>query len=92
MTEYRMRYRLQTLGRPRSAWAEWGLFLLAVIAAVGLLAALAFSSPIFSGPRPLPDSDPKVQAGGGGGGNGGGGNGGGVGGGSTQPPPPDLPQ
>jgi hypothetical protein len=44
--------------RSRSRWVEWGPFVLAVIIAVGALIALATTSPIFSGPRPLPGSDP----------------------------------
>lgn len=44
--------------RSRSRWVEWGPFVLAVIIAVGALIALATTSPIFSGPKPLPGSDP----------------------------------
>jgi hypothetical protein len=82
MTEYRMRYRLQALGRHRSAWAEWGFFFLAVIVAAALLAAFAMTSPILSGPAPLPDSDPKPQA------SASGGQGGGA---ALEPAPPDTP-
>jgi hypothetical protein len=44
--------------RSRSRWMEWGPFVLAVIIAVGALLALATTSPILSGPKPLPGSDP----------------------------------
>ena len=44
--------------RSRSRWVEWGPFVLAVIIAVGALIALATTSPILSGPKPLPGSDP----------------------------------
>jgi len=44
--------------RSRSRWVEWGPFLLAVIIAAGALIALATTSPILSGPKPLPGSDP----------------------------------
>jgi hypothetical protein len=43
----------------RSAWTEWGTFLLAVMLAAALLIAFAITSPIFRGPRPLPASDPS---------------------------------
>lgn len=85
MTEYRMRYRLQTLGRPRSAWVEWGLFFLAVIVAAGLLASLALTSPILSGPAPLKDAGQATSSGASGGGKA-------PSAGGLPEPPPDLPQ
>ncbi len=48
--------------RSRSRWAEWGPFLLALIVGAGLLLAVALTSPIFSGPAPLPDSDPQPSS------------------------------
>lgn len=87
MAEYRMRYRLQMTGRQRSAWVEWGLFLLAVIIAAGLLASFARTSPILAGPAPLPDGSQAASS------SHSGGNVGGGGGGSLpQPPPPSVPQ
>jgi len=84
MAEYRMRYRLQMTGRERSAWIEWGLFLLAVIVAACLLASFALTSPILAGPAPLPDGGQAASS------SHSGGNGGG--GGGLPEPPPSVPQ
>jgi hypothetical protein len=58
MSDYRTRYRLQA--RPHSAWAEWGLFLLAVMLGAALLLMLA--RPILSIPQPLPSARAPHQA------------------------------
>jgi hypothetical protein len=44
----------------RSAWAEWGPFVVAALLAAGLLIVFALTSPIFRGPAPLPESDPSA--------------------------------
>ena len=62
MNDYRTRYRLQTWGTPRSSWKEWGPFLLALILGAGLLIGLAVTSPIFSGPKPLPASSAPAKS------------------------------
>jgi hypothetical protein len=54
MVDYRTRYRLQGRDKPHSAWAEWGLFMLAVILGAALLLMLA--RPILSIPQPLPSA------------------------------------
>lgn len=56
MTDCRSRYRLHTLGNPRSGWAEWGPFLLAVVAGACLLFVLAVHSGAFSLPHTVPTS------------------------------------
>jgi hypothetical protein len=55
MSDFRTRFG-KTRG-PHSAWAEWGPFVLAIIAAAGLLFMIARTSPIFEGPDPLPASE-----------------------------------
>jgi hypothetical protein len=61
MTDFRMRYETR---KSRSGWAEWGPFILAVMAGAGLLFMLARQSPILSGPDPLPAShSPHPSAG-----------------------------
>jgi hypothetical protein len=85
MAEYRMRYRLQMTGRQRSGWVEWGLFLLAVIVAAGLLASFALTSPILAGPAPLPDGGQAASSSHSAGNVGGGGS-------LPEPPPPSVPQ
>ncbi len=61
MADYRTRFR-QARGAPRSGWAEWGPFLLAIIAGAGLLFVLARHSPMFTVPKPLPASGSVHQA------------------------------
>ena len=46
----------------RSAWTEWGPFVVAALLAAGLLIVFALTSPIFRGPAPLPESDPSTAA------------------------------
>jgi hypothetical protein len=55
MTDYRSRFR-PARSAPRSGWAEWGPFLLALIAGAGLLFVLARHSPWSTVPKPLPAS------------------------------------
>ena len=43
----------------RSAWTEWGAFVVAALLAAGVLIVFALTSPIFRGPAPLPESDPS---------------------------------
>ena len=51
---------LRLMGRRTwlQSWLEWGPFWLALLVAAGLLFALARTSPILWGPRPLKGSDP----------------------------------
>jgi hypothetical protein len=62
MTGYRSRYRLHTLGNPRSGWAEWGLFLLAVVVGACLLLVLAVHSGALSLPATVPGSKASPPA------------------------------
>jgi len=61
MTDYRTRFR-QARGATDSGWAEWGPFLLALIAGEGLLFVLAQHSPLFTVPTALPASGSVHQA------------------------------
>ncbi len=55
MTDYRTRYR-EARSVSRDGWAEWGPFLLALLAGAGLLLLLARHSPLFTVPQALPAS------------------------------------
>jgi hypothetical protein len=55
MTDYRTRYR-EARSVSRAGWAEWGPFLLALLAGAGLLLLLARHSPLFTVPQALPAS------------------------------------